>query len=295
MIEVKNITKKYGDKFAIKDISFSIKKGEIVGLLGPNGAGKSTIMKIINSFISPDAGKINVGSYDIAYNSVDTKKLIGYLPESNPLYQEMYVLEYLEYIVDIYNISKKDIYKTIKKVGLDKEVNKKIHQLSKGYKQRVGLAAAIIHNPDYLILDEPITGLDPNQIIDIRNLIKEFGKEKTVILSTHIMQEVEAMCDRVLIINKGKLIKDSYIKDLNVDKTNTCKVVFKNEVALDSLMNTTNIELVNKINTTTFLFKKHGDDILSKLVYFSTKNNNPIVEFKVSEKSVGDIFTALTK
>ena len=207
-IIVENITKLFGKQKALDDVSFQIKTGEIVGFIGPNGAGKSTMMKIITGFIPPNSGNVKVNDLDILENSIQIRKNIGYLPESNPLYQDMYVKEYLEFVAGIYKlgkIAKTKIEEVIQITGLEPEMKKKIGALSKGYKQRVGLAQAIIHDPNVLILDESTSGLDPNQIIEIRKLISELGKKKTVLLSTHIMQEVEAICNRVIIINKGKM------------------------------------------------------------------------------------------
>ena len=225
-IEIKNITKFYGEQKALDAVNFSINKGEIVGFLGPNGAGKSTMMKIISGFITASEGEVLVNDFEIKTQKTEAQKNIGYLPEHNPLYLEMYVREYLQFNAGIYKIPKQEIENIISKVGLKSEAHKKINQLSKGYRQRVGLAAALLHNPDVLILDEPTTGLDPNQLVDIRNLIKTIGKEKTVFLSTHIMQEVEAMCDRVIIINKGDIIADKKLHELRDGKEQTVIVEF---------------------------------------------------------------------
>lgn len=293
MIEVKNIIKKYNDQLAVNNVSFDIKEGEIVGFLGPNGAGKSTMMKIINSYLSCDSGTVRIGGKDISIDPVSSKQMVGYLPENNPLYDEMFVREYLEYVSELYKISFSEIEKVIIKTGLSKEANKKISQLSKGYKQRVGLAAAIIHNPDYLILDEPTTGLDPNQIIEIRNLIKEFGKEKTVLLSTHIMQEVEAMCDRVIIINNGKIVADKYLTDFTNENMNTCKVVFEKEIDAHLISEIEGIDLVDN-NKTSYFLKFDHTNILKVLVDHAANHNNSIVEFKISDKNLEDTFRELT-
>ncbi len=213
-IQVENITKKYGEQEALKSINLSLNKGEIVGLLGPNGAGKSTLMKILTTYITPTSGQAVVNGYNINENTLDVRRSIGYLPEHNPLYLEMYVREYLFYNADIYKVDRKKVENVITQTGLTSHANKKIGELSKGYRQRVGLATALLHNPEVLILDEPTTGLDPNQLIEIRELIKEAGKEKTVLLSTHIMQEVEAMCDRVIILHKGTIVLDKRIDEL---------------------------------------------------------------------------------
>lgn len=212
-IIIRGLTKRYGAQKALDNVSFSIQNGEVVGLLGPNGAGKSTLMKCVTGAILPDEGEINVDDFSVLDQPVETKKRIGFLAENNPLYYEMYVREYLKFVSNIRSENKKRIEEVIEKVGLSPESHKKIGQLSKGYKQRVGLAQAILSNPDILILDEPTNGLDPNQILEIRDLIREIGKSKTVILSTHIMQEVEALCSRVILLNKGKIISDSPIEN----------------------------------------------------------------------------------
>lgn len=213
-IKVAEVTKTYGKQKALNAISFSAQKGEVIGFLGPNGAGKSTMMKILTGFITPDAGEVFVNDVDVLQNKLDAQKKIGYLPEHNPLYKDMYVKEYLQFQAAVFKVKVTEIDSCIQKVGLAPEVHKKIHQLSKGYQQRVGLAAAILHNPAVLILDEPTTGLDPNQLVEIRQLIKELGKEKTVLFSTHIMQEVEAVADKVIILNKGTIVFKSDMNQL---------------------------------------------------------------------------------
>lgn len=213
-IEVKNITKLYGNQKALDGITFSVKKGEIVGFLGPNGAGKSTLMKVLTTYLRADEGEALVNGFDITKQALEVQKSVGYLPEHNPLYLDLYVREYLEFNANLHRIEKSKIDEVIQLTGLSPECHKKIGQLSKGYRQRVGLATALLHNPDVLILDEPTTGLDPNQLVEIREVIKNIGKDKTVFLSTHIMQEVEAICDRILIINHGKIVEDSSLKDL---------------------------------------------------------------------------------
>ena len=221
-ISIEKVSKKYGIQKALQNVSFSLKKGEIVGFLGPNGAGKSTLMKIITCYISQDSGNVKICNLDTKTQDLLVKSKIGYLPEQNPLYLDMYIKEYLAFIGGIYKVTnlKNCISKIIQEVGLVHQSNKKIREISKGFKQRVGLAAALIHNPEVLILDEPTTGLDPNQLIEIRNLIKKVGKEKTVLLSTHIMQEVDKICNRVIIINQGEIVDDKLIVDLkknNID------------------------------------------------------------------------------
>jgi ABC-2 type transport system ATP-binding protein len=221
-IEVKKVSKYYGDQAALSEVSISIKKGEIVGFLGPNGAGKSTLMKIICCYLNQDKGDVIVCDKTTQNNEIEIKSKIGYLPEQNPLYEDMYIKEYLAFVAGVFNISKQAqaIDKMIEQTGLEKEQHKKIGQLSKGYRQRVGLAAALIHDPEVLILDEPTTGLDPNQLVEIRNLIKINGENKTVLLSTHIMQEVERICNRVIIINKGKIVSDRQMKELKAENIN---------------------------------------------------------------------------
>ncbi len=216
-IEVKNITKVYGEQKALDSISFSVNKGEIVGFLGPNGAGKSTLMKILTTYLTADEGEASVNGFDVLSQSKQVQQSVGYLPEHNPLYLDLYVREYLEFNADLHKVSKSKIEEVIQLTGLTPESHKKIGELSKGYRQRVGLATALLHNPEVLILDEPTTGLDPNQLVEIRELIKNIGKDKTVFLSTHIMQEVEAICDRIIIINKGKIVEDSLLSELGAN------------------------------------------------------------------------------
>ncbi|MCQ2361151.1 MAG: ATP-binding cassette domain-containing protein [Paludibacteraceae bacterium] len=215
-IELFNIKKRYGNQVVLPSLSMSVGSGEIVGFLGPNGAGKSTTMKIITGFVVPDSGSVSVCGVDMLKNPIEAKRRIGYLPEHNPLYPDMYVREYLDFVAGVYKIPSRRarVDEVIEQVGLTSEYKKTINSLSKGYRQRTGLAAAIVHNPDVLILDEPTTGLDPNQIIEIRELIKSFGKERTVLFSTHIMQEVEAVCDRFIILNKGTIMTDKKVSDI---------------------------------------------------------------------------------
>ena len=215
-LEIKKINKKYGDQDALIDVSFSLKKGDIVGFLGPNGAGKTTLMKIITSIIKPDSGDITINGYDTQKNEISTKRQIGYLAENNPLYKDMLVTEYLDFVASLYEIeNKKDkVKEIIKKTGLESEIKKKIEELSKGYKQRVGIAAALVHDPNVLILDEPTTGLDPNQLIEIRKLIQEIGQEKIVLLSTHILQEIPKICNHIIIINKGRIVENTRMQNL---------------------------------------------------------------------------------
>ena len=221
-LEIKNVSKRYGDQQALIDISFSLKKGDIVGFLGPNGAGKTTLMKIITSILKQDSGVITINGYNTQTNKISTKRQIGYLAENNPLYKDMLVTEYLDFIASLYKIdNKKDkVKEIINKTGLNGEIKKRIEELSKGYKQRVGIAAALVHDPNVLILDEPTTGLDPNQLVEIRKLIKEIGKEKIVLLSTHVLQEIHKICNHIIIINKGKIVENAKMQDLIKTKNN---------------------------------------------------------------------------
>ena len=215
-LEIKNVSKRYGNQQALIDVSFSLKKGDIVGFLGPNGAGKTTLMKIITSILKQDSGVITINGYNTQTNKISTKRQIGYLAENNPLYKDMLVTEYLDFIASLYKIdNKKDkVNDIINKTGLNGEIKKRIEELSKGYKQRVGIAAALVHDPNVLILDEPTTGLDPNQLVEIRKLIQEIGKEKIVLLSTHILQEIPKICNHIIIINKGKIVENTKMQDL---------------------------------------------------------------------------------
>lgn len=221
-LEIKNVSKRYGDQQALIDVSFSLKKGDIVGFLGPNGAGKTTLMKIITSILKQDSGVITINGYNTQTNKISTKRQIGYLAENNPLYKDMLVTEYLDFIASLYKIdNKKDkVKEIINKTGLNGEIKKRIEELSKGYKQRVGIAAALVHDPNILILDEPTTGLDPNQLVEIRKLIQEIGKEKIVLLSTHILQEIPKICNHIIIINKGKIVENAKMQDLIKTKNN---------------------------------------------------------------------------
>ena len=241
-IEIKNLSKSYGTQKALDAISFTVNKGEIVGFLGPNGAGKSTLMKILTTYLTADEGSAKVNGFDVSSQQKDVQLSIGYLPEHNPLYLDLYVREYLAFNADVYKVAKSRIEEVIQLTGLTTESHKKIGQLSKGYRQRVGLANALLHNPDVLILDEPTTGLDPNQVIEIRNVIKNAGKDKTVFLSTHIMQEVEAICDRVIIIDKGKIVADKKLEKL-ISETTTQII----EVEFDQKVNETQMATIENI------------------------------------------------
>src|SRR6187431_169770 len=254
-IEVKNLLKVYGEQKAVNDISFKVGKGEIVGFLGPNGAGKSTTMKIITGYLEKTSGEAFVCGMNVADQPLETKKKIGYLPELNALYYDMYVREYLAFVAELHKIKdqKSKIESVIELTGLTIESKKRIGQLSKGYKQRVGLAAALIHDPEVLILDEPTSGLDPNQIIEIRNVIKDQGKNKLVLFSSHILQEVEAICDRVIIINKGKIVADDKLSQLQQrSTTNIVKVQFKEALESEWLKRLKAVKSLNKIDAYTW-------------------------------------------
>ncbi len=294
-IEVSNIVKNYGEQTALNSISFNIKKGEIVGFLGPNGAGKSTLMKILTTFIEADGGNAEVNGHDVNKNKKEVQKSVGYLPEHNPLYLDMYVKEYLSFNAGIYTIHKNKIGEIIELTGLTPEAHKKIGQLSKGYRQRVGLAAALIHEPDVLILDEPTTGLDPNQLLEIRNLIKNIGKEKTVLLSTHIMQEVEAICDRVIIINKGEIVADKKLSELRKTSKQIVQVEFDyrvEEILLDKIPN---VETVK--NVTGFVYEltfNTTTDMRSKVFDFAYDNGLKILQLNQKNESLEVLFRELT-
>jgi len=298
-IEVKGLTKLYGEQKAVNDISFNAASGEIVGFLGPNGAGKSTTMKIITGYLTADAGEVKVCGIDVKTQPLETKKRIGYLPESNPLYYEMYVREYLDFVAGVHGIpnKKRKIEEVISTVGLTPESKKKIGQLSKGYKQRVGLAAALIHNPDVLILDEPTTGLDPNQIIEIREVIKKLGQHKTILFSSHILQEVEAICDRVVIINKGKLVADNTLAVLRnqSQQNNTVKVEFKEAIDAISLKTLPGVDAVNKLGSNEWeLSCSNVNDVKRSLLELSLQQNLNIVSLQSGEQKLEEVFRSLT-
>ncbi|MDD5149879.1 MAG: gliding motility-associated ABC transporter ATP-binding subunit GldA [Flavobacterium sp.] len=266
-IEVNNISKSYGAQKALDNISFAVKKGEIVGFLGPNGAGKSTLMKILTTYIDADEGSAVVNEFDVTSQAKAVQQSIGYLPEHNPLYLDLYVREYLAFNADVYKVAKSRIEEVIQLTGLITESHKKIGQLSKGFRQRVGLANALLHNPDVLILDEPTTGLDPNQLVEIRNVIKNVGKDKTVFLSTHIMQEVEAICDRVIIIDKGKIVADKKLD--NLISSETAQII---EVEFDYKVEE---QLIAKIENLTSYKNTH--DMIWELTFNADKDMRPAV------------------
>ena len=299
-IEIKGVSKLYGTQKALDNIDLTINKGEVVGLLGPNGAGKSTLMKIITSFITPTTGNVIINGVDILEDSLTPRKSIGYLPELNPLYGELYVREYLEFVLRLYKTEfnvKDRVEEIIELTGLTPESHKKIEELSKGYKQRVGLAQALIHDPEILILDEPTSGLDPNQLVEIRNIISELGKEKTVILSTHIMQEVESVCDRVVIIHKGKVIADDSTRNIwkYAGTGNYFEIEFKENIDESLLKNLPFVMKVSfKENGKWLVEAEKGKDIRESLFVFATDNNIHILSMIQVEQSMEDIFHSLT-
>jgi ABC-2 type transport system ATP-binding protein len=300
-IEVIGVTKIYGQQKALDNVSFKINRGEIVGFLGPNGAGKSTMMKIICCYLPQSSGAVKVNDLDVKENSIEVRKQIGYLPEHNPLYLEMYVKEYLEFVLGLYGKSenkKQKVSDIIELVGLKIEQNKKISALSKGYRQRVGLAQALIHQPEVLILDEPTTGLDPNQLVEIRNVIKTAGKEKTVLFSTHIMQEVEAVCDRIIIISKGKIVADENkfgIKNLQSTKKQSVSIEF------DKKVNEALLLKINGINSATLvkenlwkLSSNSTDDLRPIIAKYAQENNLLVLTLVKEEETLEDVFRNLT-
>lgn len=294
-IKVENISKSYGEQKALNNVSFTIEKGEIVGFLGPNGAGKSTMMKILTTYLPASEGIAMVNSFEIDKNAISVKESVGYLPEHNPLYLDMYVREYLQFNAEIYKASKSEVEAVIEKTGLLPEANKKIGQLSKGYRQRVGLANALLHNPEVLILDEPTTGLDPNQLIEIRQMIKSVGADKTVLLSTHIMQEVEAICDRVIIINKGEIVLDKKLKDLKNNKQQIIEVEFDYRVEDIALQKLPSIEKVE--NTHNFIYQLYfatETDMRSRVFDFAHDNGLKILQLHQKNTTLEKLFVELT-
>lgn len=298
-IEVRNLTKIYGSQKALDDVSISVGKSEIVGFLGPNGAGKSTTMKIITGYLAPDSGQAFVDGISVAADPISAKKKIGYLPEQNPLYTDMYVREYLDFMADIHSVAdkKKRIEEVIAMVGLQSESRKRIVQLSKGYKQRVGLAAALIHDPEVLILDEPTTGLDPNQIVEIREVIRSLGKTKTVLFSSHILQEVEAICDRVIIINKGKLVADDLLSNLQRNNRSVQQVTVEFGAAVDAsiLRSLTDQQGVEVISDRSFRIEtSNAESVRRQLLERSLQYNWNIVSLQSGEQKLEDVFRLLT-
>ncbi len=309
MIEIKNLTKKFGNTVVLDNINFEVKKGEILGFLGPNGAGKTTTMKIITSFWTPISGKVIVDGIDVTENSLEARKKIGYLPETVPLYEDMRVYEYLKFVAEVRGIKKSELKDSIKRVvkdcGLSNVLKKPIDELSKGYRQRVGLAQAIIHNPEILILDEPTTGLDPNQIIEIRDLIKKIGKEKTIILSTHILSEVGATCDRVVVINNGKIVGEGTPAEL-AQKVKSRDIIYlkikgeKDEIVkrLKEIDGVVRVDIKDKESEDVYGYEiepEAGVDLREKISSLVMKSGWSILEFSTKTASLEDVFRELTK
>ena len=299
-IKVTNLTKKYGQQKAVDGISFTVGEGEIVGFLGPNGAGKSTTMKIITGFLPPTDGSVFVAGDNVVENPMRVKRRTGYLPEHNPLYLDMYVHEYLDFMAGIYGLGSSQksarIAEMIHLCGITQEQNKKIGMLSKGFRQRVGLAQALIHDPKVLILDEPTSGLDPNQLIEIRKLIKTISKDKTVLFSTHILQEVVALCDRVIVINKGSIVADDRLEHLLQGEGNYLIVAFANEVAELELLTIEGVEKAVKLEDNKFRLKTGaGKDVRSQVARFAVEKNLSLLELKQEVGSLESIFSQLTK
>jgi len=300
-IEVRKVIKLYGRQRALDDVSFEIKPGEIVGLLGPNGAGKSTLMKIITCFIPPTEGEVSVCGHDIFEESLQVREKVGYLPEHNPLYLEMYVRENLEFIAGIHKIKgniKERVAEMIELTGLVLEQKKKIGALSKGYRQRVGLAQALIHDPEVLILDEPTSGLDPNQIHEIRNLIRSIGKKKTIMLSTHIMQEVEAICDRAIIIHKGKIVADDATRNLagTVRNKNRITVEFSGKITKEDLKHLSGISSLDQLNPNTWVIETEASrDIREDLFKLAVNKDSGILSLNKEELRLEEVFQILTQ
>jgi ABC-2 type transport system ATP-binding protein len=300
-ILVENVSKLYGTQKALENVSFRIDNGEIVGFIGPNGAGKSTMMKIICGFVAPSEGKINVNGFDVTEQALDVRRNIGYLPEQNPLYLDMYVKEFLTFSAGLFklqNIPAK-VKDMIEKTGLGREQHKKIGSLSKGYRQRVGLAHALIHDPAVLILDEPTTGLDPNQIIEIRNLISEVGKSKTVMLSTHLMQEVEAICHRVIIIRNGQIVANDKAETLTSSLTRQSYTVLLElaaDASTDTLKSIPGVDIIKEVKPCHWLLSNNeGDDIRESIFKFAVNNGMTVLSMQKQEKSLEEVFQELTR
>tara|TARA_R110002050_G_scaffold3748_5_gene19527 strand:+ start:3404 stop:4297 length:894 start_codon:yes stop_codon:yes gene_type:complete len=290
-----NITKFFGKQKALNKVSFTIEKGEIVGFLGPNGAGKSTMMKILTTYHTADDGQAMVNSFDVQSEKKNVQKSIGYLPEHNPLYLDMYIKEYLAFNADVYKVNKNRVHTVIEQTGLTPEANKKIGQLSKGYRQRVGLAAALLHDPEVLILDEPTTGLDPNQLLEIRKLIREIGKEKTILLSTHIMKEVEAVCDRVLIINKGTLVADKKLSELRDGQDQVLVVEFDFRVEEAFLNKLPHVILVKNIGGFVYEITFNTSKDMRPVVFdFAHDNQLKTLQLSRKNKNLESLFSELT-
>lgn len=297
LIEVVNISKSYGDQKALDAVSFSVSKGEIVGFLGPNGAGKSTLMKILTTYITADEGSASVNGFDVNSNPKSVQLSVGYLPEHNPLYLDLYVREYLAFNADVFKVEKSRINEVIELTGLTSESHKKIGQLSKGYRQRVGLANALLHNPDVLILDEPTTGLDPNQLVEIRNVIKNVGKDKTVFLSTHIMQEVEAICDRVIIIDNGKIVTDKKLdKLISSDKEQVIEVEFDYKIEEQAIAKIPHLKSYKNIHDGIWELTFISETDMRPVVFdFANENGLKTLQLNQKNKNLEAIFREITK
>lgn len=300
-LQIKNLTKIYGQQKALNDISFTVNEGEIVGFLGPNGAGKSSTMKIATCFLPPTSGSVSVGGFDVVNEPMNVKQITGYLPEHNPLYLDLYVHEYLSFIGGLYGLGKQKLKSRVGKMielcGLTQEQNKRIEELSKGYRQRVGLAQALIHDPKVLILDEPTSGLDPNQLVEIRKLIKAISLQKTVIFSTHIMQEVQALCDRVVVISKGRIVADDSLQDLLKRQGNTTTIVaeFEGNVTVEQLRTVSGVQDAVLVEGYKFrVHAKEGVDLRPELFRFAANNNLSLIGLKQEEFSLENIFRELT-
>jgi ABC-2 type transport system ATP-binding protein len=300
-LHVKNLTKLYDGQKAVNNISFEVGEGEIVGFLGPNGAGKSTTMKIATSYVPPTEGQVTVAGYDVVTSPIEVKRITGYLPEHNPLYFDMYVHEYLQFIGTLYGIHgsvlKNRVAEMVELCGLTLEQNKKIETLSKGYRQRVGLAQALIHDPAVLILDEPTSGLDPNQLVEIRKLIKEISKNKTVIFSTHIMQEVSALCNRVIVINKGQIVADDTLSNLmrGQDKETVVIVEFEGNVSIHDLRELSGVKTAEVLGSSQFKIVAHGGiDLRPEIFRFAADQKLSLIGLKQEENSLENIFRELT-
>ena len=294
-IKVSSVSKFYKSQKALDSVSFSADKGQVIGFLGPNGAGKSTMMKILTGFLKPTTGAVFIDEINVLENPLDAQKIIGYLPEHNPLYEEMFVREYLQFQASVFKVDKSQVDDCIVQVGLTSEAHKKIHQLSKGYQQRVGIAAAILHNPKVLILDEPTTGLDPNQLIEIRALIKKLGKDKTVLFSTHIMQEVEAICDRVIIIKKGQIIRDNTLVELQDKQEQNINVIFDSSLTSAKINQLENLVSFKELKDNTWHLRfTNNEDMRPKLFDFAQENKLKILELTTSNKNLETLFREFT-
>ena len=296
-IEVVNISKSYGNQKALDAVTFSVKKGEIVGFLGPNGAGKSTLMKILTTYVTADIGSAAVNGFDVNSNQKAVQLSVGYLPEHNPLYLDLYVREYLAFNADVFKVEKSRINEVIELTGLTSESHKKIGQLSKGYRQRVGLANALLHNPDVLILDEPTTGLDPNQLVEIRNVIKNVGENKTVFLSTHIMQEVEAICDRVIIINNGKIVTDKKLdKLISSDKEQVIEVEFDFKIEEEAVAKIPHLKSYKNVHDRVWELTFISETDMRPVVFdFANENGLKTLQLNQKNKNLEAIFREITK